>query len=194
MAGDAETGVTIMRVVLALDAGPMLAREVRPIAPDEVSTDVERDLAAIGARLLLRVVDQMETGSAVEQVQDEALVTVAPRLTKDDGRIDWSLPAAILHNRVRGLQPWPLAHSWLGSLRVSVLRSEVPAEAGQTFGQPPGTIVQVAPNRLVVAAGAGTTLAILALQPEGRRAMTTRDFLAGHRPGAGAGFTSTPLA
>jgi methionyl-tRNA formyltransferase len=189
MAGDAETGVTIMRVVRQLDAGPMLARAVRPIAPEETSEDVERDLSTLGASLLPEVLDALEAGQAHEEPQDETRVTFAPRLAKADGILDWSLPAQALANRVRGLHPWPLASSVLGDGRILILRARPAVVAHDAVGGPPGTVTDTRDGRLIVATGSGTAVEILQLQPEGRRAMTAREFLAGHHLGSGARFT-----
>jgi methionyl-tRNA formyltransferase len=175
--GEPETGVTIMRVVLELDAGPIIAAARRPIGPDETSEDVEHDLARLGASLLVTAVDALATGSATETAQNEAEATYAPRLTKGDGVMDWTQPAARLHNLVRGLHPWPHAHTTLHGARVIVLRSmPLPGSAPG----PPGTIVGAAGDDLRVATGDGT-LRLLQVQPEGRRPMDVRDFLAGHR-------------
>ena len=113
MDGDHVTGVTIMRVVEALDAGPMLARGERPIDPAETTEDVERDLATLGARLLLEVLDALAADTATETPQDETAATYAPRLTRADGAVDWTRPARAIHNQVRGLHPWPHAFSRL---------------------------------------------------------------------------------
>ena len=121
IAGEPETGVTIMRVVKALDAGPMMATVRRAIGPDDTSDVVEADLAQLGASLLMSVVDQLATGSATETPQDDAAATYANRLTKDDGVVNWSASAAHIHNQVRGLHPWPHAfayQSYLGSANL----------------------------------------------------------------------------
>ena len=123
IAGETSTGVTIMRVVKALDAGAMFVKEHRPIGPDETSDEVERELAQIGARLLVAVVDQIARGSAVETPQNDAESTYAHRLTKEDGVIDWSWPAARIHNLIRGLHPWPHAFSFVQGKRVILRRS-----------------------------------------------------------------------
>ena len=192
MAGDRETGVTIMRVAKALDAGATFARVVRPIGPDETAADVERDLARLGAGLLLDVLETIERGTAVETPQDDARATYAPRLTKADGRLDFVLPAPALHDRVRGLQPWPMAHAWLGGLRLTFWRVRPAPGHGGADPPPPGTVVEAAGGRLVVAAGAGTSVEVLELQPEGRRPMSARDFLAGHRLPPGARLHAGP--
>ncbi len=185
IAGEGETGVTIMRVVKALDAGPMLARTVRPIGPDETSAEVEADLSRLGAALLVQTVDRLAAGPIEETPQDEAAATYAPRLTRVDGIVDWRLSAGAIHNLIRGLHPWPHAFSSLNGRRYILLRSE--PRAGDS-GTAPGTIVAAAGDLLEVAAGSGT-VRLLELQPEGKRPLTAREFLAGHRIPPGAAFS-----
>ena len=156
MAAEPETGVTIMRVVKALDAGPMLAAARRPIGRNETSLDVEHDLAAIGASLLVATLDRLARGEVAETPQDESAASYARRLTKDDGLIDWSQPAGRVHDQIRGLHPWPHAHSYLQGSRLILLRS-VTSEA--TAGAPPGTILAAHGNDLHVATGAGVVRA-----------------------------------
>ena len=191
MAGDAETGVTIMRIVRELDAGPTFAAIARPIAADETAEDVERDLSVLGADLLVQVVDAIAEGRARETPQDEGHVTYAPRLTKEEGQIDWSLPALAIHNKVRGLHPWPHAFTFLGADRYIVLRTS--PEPGAASPALPGTVLEAAADRLTVSAGEGV-VHVRQLQPEGRRPMDARQFLAGHRLIAGARFESRPPA
>ncbi len=180
ISGDTETGVTIMQVVEALDAGDMLARSIRPIGPDETSDVVEGALAEDGARLLLETLDRLETGAVRPEPQDAAVSTYAPRLTKAEGLVDWTLPARQIHNRVRGLYPWPHAYSSLDGERLIFLRTEVvPSSELQTPRSDPGTVVAVTRDAIVVATGDGQ-IAVTEVQPEGRRAMPARDFLAGH--------------
>lgn len=203
IAGEISTGVTIMRVVKALDAGPMLAKEHRAIGEDETSDEVERDLARIGSRLLVAVVDQIARGRAQETAQDDASATYAHRLTKHDGAIDWNWPAARVHNLIRGLHPWPHAFSFVQGKRVILRRSAIESPTGpglrpddveRVLSDPPnlpGTIVEADGDRLIVAAGDGR-LRIVEIQAEGKRPMSAREFLAGHRLTAGERFTSTP--
>ena len=188
MAGDSTTGITIMRVVKALDAGPMFAFAHRDIGPDETSSEVEHDLARLGAPLLLETVDRLALGDAREEPQDDALATYAPRITKDDSAIDWSRPARDLHNQVRGLHPWPHAQTYLDGRRLIILRSSVMNEA---TAAPPGSIVVARGDDLAVATGAGA-LRILTLQLEGRKPMTAREFLAGHPLSSARRLTSGP--
>jgi methionyl-tRNA formyltransferase len=185
MNGDSETGVTIMRVVKALDAGPMLATARRPIGPDETSENIERDLARLGASLLVSTIGDIVEGRIVEHTQEDSLATYAPRLTKDEGVIDWALPAQNLHNLIRGLHPWPHAVTFHRNGRLILHRSNVLADVN---GEP-GTVLESQGDRLHVAAGRGA-LAITGIQPEGRRAMPTRDFLAGHQVAVGDRLTT----
>ena len=194
MAGEPETGITMIRLVRELDAGPMLARASRPIAGHETSADVERDLAAMGAELLVDTVRAIAEGRAREQPQDHALATYAPRLTREDGRIDWTRPAGAVHDLVRGLHPWPPAFTFLDGTRYLIRRTTPESEplAGAAPAPPPGAVAEARGDRLRVACGAGTVLSILEIQPEGRRAQSARDFLAGRRIGAGAVFRPSP--
>jgi methionyl-tRNA formyltransferase len=178
IAGDRETGVTIMRVVKELDAGAMFAAVTRPIDPDETSVDVERSLAELGADLLVVVARAMAEGRAVEVPQDPSAVTYASKITKEEGAIDWALPAERIHNLVRGLQPWPLVSTRVAGGRVLIHRTvRLPAVTPDA----PGTIVRAEGDRFEIAAGDGHVLRVSILQPEGRRAMTAREFLAGRR-------------
>ena len=168
IAGDDVTGVTIMRVVRELDAGPMLAAEPLAIAPDATSVDVERALAASGAALLVQTLDRLAAGEAVAEIpQDDRLATYAAKIEREDGRIDWSRPATAIHNLVRGLHPWPHAFAYLGGERFLIHQTRVAADG---------------------------TLEILQIQPEGKRVMTMSEWLAGRRDLAGGAprFTSEP--
>jgi methionyl-tRNA formyltransferase len=178
LAGDAETGVTIMRVVTELDAGPMFSVVTTPIPPDATSGDMEAVLARLGADALLPIVDALAEGRASETPQDHARATHAAKITKAEGAVDWNEPAPGVHNRVRGLQPWPLASTLLAGGRL-VIRRTLPI-ALDTHDAAPGTIVRAYGDDLTVACGGGTALRILELQPEGRRTMSAREFLAGH--------------
>ena len=183
--GERETGVTIMRVEKMLDAGAMLAKVARPIGPDETSDAVERDLAQMGAGLLLEVAEQIAAGTQREELQDFMLCSYAPRLTKDEGLVDWSLPASYIHNRVRGLYPWPHAYTYLGRSRLILLKTRVDPRAAEAA---PGTVVEASRDGLHVATGHHERIAIERLQLEGGRPLETREFLAGHAVASGARF------
>ena len=175
LAGDAETGVTIMRVIYELDAGGMFAKTTRRIGLDETSDVVERDLATLGGALLVEVADQLAAGTAREEAQDASRATYAAKLTKEEGQIDWQRPASAIHNQVRGLYPWPHAYTFIDGARVIVLRTRL---GGAPSDAPDGSVVHAGADGIQVAAG-GSVLTIETLQPEGKRPMTAREFLAG---------------
>ena len=185
MAGDEETGITIMRIVKELDAGPMFARVVRPIPPDATSADVERDLAAAGGNLLVKVVDDIAAGRAHETPQDDHQATYAPKVIKEEGAIDWTRSAKEIHNQVRGLIPWPVAWTHAGDVRLQIIRTDV--EPRDATGQP-GEIVESGGDMLRVCTGDGV-LRVITVKPEGKRAMSAREFVAGHALAPGARLT-----
>ncbi|MGH9307948.1 MAG: methionyl-tRNA formyltransferase [Vicinamibacterales bacterium] len=185
--GRTETGVTIMRVVRELDAGPMMATTGVAIGPDETSVEIERKLAHLGAPLLLSVVDALAAGVAQEIPQDDSRATFAPKIVKSEGAIDWELPASRIHNLVRGLHPWPLVSAWIDGHRYLIHRTRRTSERSAMGG---GIIVTTEGGRVGVATSDGEVLNIIAIQPEGRRVMTAREFLAGHPLPVGARLRS----
>jgi methionyl-tRNA formyltransferase len=191
IAGDRETGVTIMRVVKALDAGPTIATRSRAILDDETTEEVERDLARIGAPLLVHALDQIANGTAHEVPQPDAQATYAHRITKDDGVVDWSRAAVEIHNQIRGLYPWPHAFSFLKGERIILRRARALAPGPLTAVAEPGTVLEAHGDALLVATGRGA-LAVNELQLEGKRPATTREFLAGHAVAEGDRFLAHP--
>jgi methionyl-tRNA formyltransferase len=191
IAGEVETGVTILRMVRALDAGPMLATVARPIGPEDTSEDVERDLARAGATLLVSTLDTIAINPVAGRPQDEAAATYAHRLTKADGTTDWAKPASQIHDLIRGLHPWPHAFTFHRGRRLILLRSTLPATPPDPFSVPPGTILEAHGDRLHIATGRGV-IAITEIQAEGGRPMTPREFLAGHRLTAGELLSARP--
>jgi len=166
LAGDAETGITIMQMDEGLDTGPMLLKEAIPLGPRATLPEVHDALAAIGARLVLRAL--AENPPAVPQ--PEAGATYAPKLTKADGRIDWARPAAEIDRQVRALNPWPGAYFEHGGEAIRLLAAESAAGGGE-----PGTVLDAAP---VIACGEGA-LRLLRLQRPGRGPLPAADFLRG---------------
>lgn len=175
MAGDRETGVTIMRVVKKLDAGDMLLKEVCEILPEDTSKTLHDRLAEMGAHALVKVIDQLECGTAIAEPQDESLVTYASKLHKGEALLDWNASAAYLERQVRGLNPWPIAQTYY---RDQVLRIwQAQAIAG---------VVEVAPGTVVchdhcvdVATGDGW-LRLLDVQLPGRKRMDIQAFVNAH--------------
>jgi methionyl-tRNA formyltransferase len=190
LAGDRVTGVTIMRVVQALDAGPMLDRAEVAIGPDETSAELEARLAVLGAERLRHVVDRFD-GRATEEPQDESGVTYAPRVERRESAVDWRRPAADVHNHIRGLHPWPLAAVMLNGRRLLLLRSQL-ADPDANAGTP-GTIVGLEKDALVVAAQPGL-VRILEVQLEGRAPVGVGAFLHGHRLSPGDRLEPLPDA
>lgn len=193
-AGDALTGVTIMRVVLALDAGPMLSRTEVPIDENITSEALERELADAGAALLVQTLDALERGNVTETIQDEAQVTYASRLDRRDSQIDWSQSARQIHNQIRGMHPWPLTSvMWRGNrliLRASALNPVVGGglqPAAPLDKRAPGTIVTVSTASLSVATGHGV-LQITEVQLEGKKPQSARDFINGAHAAVGDRF------
>ena len=131
----------------------------------------------LGAELLVDTLARIASGTVVETPQDESGAIYAPRLTKDEGLVDYAAPALALHNQIRGLRPWPMAFTFLGNARLVLHEARLsPHDPGDAL---PGTIVRI-DRALTVAAGDRRSIDILQLQPEGRRVMTAREFLAGH--------------
>jgi methionyl-tRNA formyltransferase len=186
MAGDQETGVTIMRVVKELDAGPMIASATVPIGPDDTTTIVESMLAIRGADLLIETLDAIEKGTAVETPQDPSRATYAPKIAKSEGVVDWNRPAPHIHNLIRGLWPWPHATTFLSGTRYILHRSRVSEGVDGT----PGTIVKASTiDGVHVACGAGTAIELVDIQLEGKRVVNARDALAARALVPGARFS-----
>jgi len=181
--GETRTGVTIIRMTTGLDAGDMLAQEAVEIGPGETAGELEARLAPLGARLAIRVVDQITAGTAQGVKQDAAQVTKAPKMKKEHGAIDWTRTAAQVCDHVRAMQPWPTPYTFwhrAGSepLRLIVLKAT--PRAGTEESAAPGTIlVQSDLSRLSVAAGAGV-VDVVELQPAGKKRMSAAEFLRGH--------------
>ncbi len=176
LAGDAQTGVTIMRVVLALDAGPTFASAAAPIAAADTSEVLETRLASMGAELLVATIARMASGAISETPQNESGVTYAAKLERCESQIDWNRFAVEIDRQVRGLQPWPLAAAILEGRRIAFLKSSVVDAA--PLGATPGEILEAGGNGLVIACGSGA-IRITEVLPEGRRAMPASAFLRG---------------
>ncbi len=169
MAGDADTGVCIMRMEEGLDTGPVLIRETTPIAPRETAADLHDRLALRGAALLCDALVSLTTGTATETPQPEEGVLYAPKIDKAEARIDWMRPAGDLDPHVRGLSPSPGAWFEARGERIKLLLAEPCAGSG-----PPGTVS----GEGIIACGTGA-LKLLRLQRAGKPAMEADDFLRG---------------
>ncbi len=181
--GETETGITTFKMDPGMDTGDILLQEVTRIGPEETAGELGARLAEIGAGVLLRTLDRLDTLTPMPQ--DHEAATLAPRLTKEDGWLRLAEPARALANRVRGCNPWPGAALMTPAGRLLLWRAtEVPHSASA----PPGTLVASGPDTTAIATGQGLLLPRL-VQPESRKAMNWADFLRGARLGPGARFT-----
>ena len=183
--GDAETGVCLMQMEAGLDTGPVLALRRTPILPRDTAENLQERLSQLGGVLVREELPRFLAGELTPRPQPAEGVTIARLVEKDDGRLDWTRPAAELERRVRAFVPWPGAWTQLGPTLLKVWRAEVVSGAGSVIGQHrraifPGTVVLAAHGTLDVATGEGV-LRLLEVQPEGRRRMTAAEFLSGHR-------------
>lgn len=175
--GDAESGVTIMNVVLELDAGDIISQAVTPIDPDETVETLHDRLADMGAKLLVDTVVSIANGTATRTPQQADLVTHAPMLSRALSPMDWGRPARELHNQVRGLIPWPAAVTELNGTRCKIFSTSVLEE---TTGKEPGTVIAADKKGLKIACGGGTVLQINELQADGGKRLKAADYLRGH--------------
>jgi len=171
LAGDLETGITIMRMDEGLDTGPILLTEPLAIGPAETGGSLHDRLASLGARLIVEGLDRLTSGKLVPRPQPAEGACYAPKLTREDGRLDWRRPAEELARRVRALNPRPGAWCEAGHERLRVLTAEPAAGNG-----PPGRLLD---DRLTVACAMGA-LRLVEIQRPGRAAMGAEDFLRGH--------------
>jgi len=181
--GESETGLSVIEMTEAMDAGDILGQRATPIGPDETAGQVLDRLAEVGARLVTEIVREIPLDEVARRRQNETQATYAPRLKKRDGRIDWDKPADEVYNHIRGVTPWPGAFSFLPAggkkrpLRVVVdraARSPVPARKAA-----PGVVVSAGAEGIDVACVRGA-VRILELTPAGKRRMGAADFLHGH--------------
>jgi methionyl-tRNA formyltransferase len=179
LAGDAETGVSIMRMEAGLDTGPVYARRATPIAADDTTPLLTARLAVIGAELLTEVLAALEAGTAVAEPQDDAQATLAPRLSRADGIVNWRVLTAVeIDRRVRALQPWPGVVATLSGGQVRIIAGAVSAIDGG--GAAPGDVVHVGSTAVDVATVDGV-YSVHAVQPAGRRVMDAAAYLRGRR-------------
>ncbi|TCJ12918.1 methionyl-tRNA formyltransferase [Parasulfuritortus cantonensis] len=171
-AGDAETGITLMQMDKGLDTGAMLARHPLAIAPDDSAASLHDKLAELGAEAIVALLPGL--AAVVAAPQDDALACYAAKIGKDEARLDWSLPAAVLDRRVRAFNPFPGAACQLGGEPLKIWRAR-PAPGGGR----PGEILAVGPDALRVACGVGA-LDLLELQKAGGKRLPVAAFLAGN--------------
>ncbi len=182
LSGDAETGVTIMRITAVMDSGPIILRRAIPIASDDTQGSLKSKLAELGASALLDALDLYARGAAVETPQDESLATYTKQIRKEDAVIDWSADAARIERMTRAFDPWPVARTTLGGAPILIWRARV-AESGHESSAAPGTLVVVKPEP-IVRCGRGA-LALREVQAPGRKRMPAADFFNGRQVAPG---------
>ncbi|MDA0255306.1 MAG: methionyl-tRNA formyltransferase [Planctomycetota bacterium] len=204
--GDPLTGVSVIGMTPRLDAGRVITARETPIGPRETAAELEERLAEIGSQAVLDAIERLEATVAaghdsaeVGIPQDEATATRAPRLSKTDGVVDWSQPAAVIERMRRAFDPWPRAVTFFERAdgdRQRLVLTAVEVASPEEFPAPaavPGTVIATEPapdpGRIVVASGGGTAVSLTRLVPEGKRAMTAAEFLRGSplRPGSRLG-------
>jgi len=178
--GESVTGVTTMLMDEGMDTGDMLLKREVAIEDDDTGETLSRKLAAVGGELLVETLALLEEGGLSPEKQDETLATYAPIIKKEDGLIDWSLPARDIRNLVRGMLPWPGAYTSLGGKMLKIFRAALSEGEGQ-----PGEVIKSGGRTLRVAAGKGA-LDVLELQIEGGKRLESAAFLAGRKIPEGA--------
>jgi methionyl-tRNA formyltransferase len=179
--GEEETGVTTMKIVQELDAGPILLQRMTKIDPDETAPELLARLAGDGSEMVSETLRNLDRLEPKDQLDSEA--TLAPILKREDGEIDWSMDAYAIARRVRGFQPWPNAHTTFRSQRLIIWTAE--PEWIEQLRYPQGQVIEAVRDRLIVACGDGTALRLREVQPQNSRRMNARDFLNGMRPSVG---------
>lgn len=175
-AGDSETGVTIMQMDVGLDTGDMLHKLSCPIAPEDTSASLYDKLAELGPQGMLDTLDLLASGKAQPEVQNEALVSYAEKLSKEEARLDWSLPAAQLERCIRAFNPWPVSYFLIEDQPVKVWQASVLPHQNKQ----PGEIIHADKNGIQIATADGV-LNLLSLQPAGKKAMSAQDLLNSRR-------------
>jgi len=183
LAGDDETGVTIMLMDRRLDSGPIIAQERIPISTQDTTGSLTTKLGELGARLLEETLPRWLSGELRPQPQDEGSATYTRLISKEDGEIDWRLPATELWRRVRAFQPWPGCYTRLRGKLLKILQAHpLPGE-----GKEPGRVVKLEQDNLVVGVQTGCgVLGLVKVQLEGRKAMSAEEFVRGQRDFVGA--------
>jgi len=175
--GESVTGITTMKIDPGLDTGDILLKRRVEILDEDTTATVSERLSVLGADLMVETLRRLELGDLQPQPQDHALATLAPMLKKEDGRIDWTLPAEAIWWRVRGLRPWPGAYTTFRGKNLHLWAAARPTTQ-PPCGLEPGTLLSEH-GKLHLACGQGTLLEVRELQLEGRKRLSARDFLNG---------------
>jgi len=175
--GEEKSGVTTMRLVEQMDAGPILLQEEVALDPNETAASLESKLIPVGARLLLETIRRLQTGPVTPRPQIEEEATYAPILKKEDGQINWTHPAGLIERQVRGFYPWPSAYTYLRERTLKIYRASVISAERQGH---PGEVVKADSEGLWIATGQGI-LSLEEIQMENRKRLAATEFLKGAR-------------
>jgi len=178
--GETKTGVTTMIIHEELDSGPILLQQEVPIPIDQTAGELASELSVIGAKLLIKTLEDLQKGTVDPIIQDTTQICWAPRITKEMGRISWQKRALDIHNQIRGMNPWPIANAEFRGAHLRIWRS-APASASDDFKSVPGTFLGLAKNGIYVQCGEGTALEILEVQMPAKEKVTGREFANGAR-------------
>ena len=176
--GESTTGVTTMLIDAGMDSGDMLLKQETEVGPDDTAVEVRGRLSLLGADLLVQTLRGLERGTISPVPQEHELATHAPMLKKETGLIDWRWPARTIHNRVRGLQPWPGAYTSFRGQQLHIWKSCVSEQTGEGA---PGTM-RIDKRRAAVVCGEGSVLELLEVQMQGRKRIPASAFINGQRP------------
>lgn len=190
--GDTETGVTTMFMARKVDAGEIVLSRTAPIGPRETAGELYARLAEIGGDLLVETLDLIEAGAAPRAAQDPALASYARKLTREDGVVPWEEPSGRVFDRIRGMTPWPGAHTLFKGRVLHILRAE-PGDGRGRRGEP-GVIVRLDDARGIEVATGDGTVWLLEVKPEGKGAMDAASFARGYRPEVGQKLGDRPRA
>jgi methionyl-tRNA formyltransferase len=173
--GETETGVTIMQIDAGLDTGDMLLKAILPIGADEIAPELSARLAPLGSELLIETIRRIEAGTALREKQNNDEATSAPILKKEDGRVDWSMPAQTIYNRLRGFTPWPGAYTTFRGRPLLI-----------TWGRPcpetaPLKAISIQNRRVFVGCGHATAFELIEVQLPGKKPMPVDAFLNGYK-------------
>ena len=191
LSGDTQSGVSIMQMDLGLDTGPLLCTRSSAITPDDTTGSLTSRLAELGATTLVETLHALEVGAVEVRPQDDGGAISAPKVSKSQASIDWTLPAAQIERMVRAFDPWPVAHTYLPAGDTPALRIWRAKVVYSGSTQEPGTVLQC-DERGVLVATAHDALDITELQPPGARRMSAAEFARGHRLTAGIRFVRGP--
>src|SRR5262245_5269330 len=184
--GETETGCTTMQMSLEMDAGPLYLQEKCIIHDTDTTETLSRKLSELGAPLLILTLDLIEKNAMVPVTQDLSAVTFAPKLKKENGRVDWNRPAAWISRQIRAFDPWPGTFSRIANTELKFWLAQ-PVE--EKTSEKPGTIINVQKHAILVASGERTILQLVEVQPQSRPRMTAHEFAIGYRIKAGDSFS-----